>query len=146
MVKLDVDTLPTVPDAPPAAGPDRALDPPLPDNGPRAAPAAGPAPALLADAGCAVVEEDVPRTTETAITAHVSAPATIQVIFFDSNRRTLGQRACVAKVTEADEPDQDAGGAGGAAPVPPEPPATHGPDAALGTGRTGRASWELVGS
>jgi hypothetical protein len=29
-VKLDVDTLPTVPDAPPEAGPDRALDPPLP--------------------------------------------------------------------------------------------------------------------
>jgi hypothetical protein len=27
MVKLDVDTLPTVPTAPPAAGPDRALDP-----------------------------------------------------------------------------------------------------------------------
>jgi len=26
-VKLDVDTLPTVPDAPPEAGPDRALDP-----------------------------------------------------------------------------------------------------------------------
>jgi hypothetical protein len=29
-VKLDVDTLPTVPDAPPEAGPDRALDPPPP--------------------------------------------------------------------------------------------------------------------
>jgi len=28
-VKLDVDTLPTVPIAPPEAGPDRALDPPL---------------------------------------------------------------------------------------------------------------------
>jgi hypothetical protein len=27
MVKLDVDTLSTVPDAPPEAGPDRALDP-----------------------------------------------------------------------------------------------------------------------
>jgi hypothetical protein len=27
MVKLDVDMLPTVPDAPPEAGPDRALDP-----------------------------------------------------------------------------------------------------------------------
>jgi hypothetical protein len=34
MVKLDVDTLPTVPAAPPAAGPDRALDPPPPDPGP----------------------------------------------------------------------------------------------------------------
>jgi hypothetical protein len=34
MVKLDVDMLPTVPAAPPAAGPDRALDPPPPDPGP----------------------------------------------------------------------------------------------------------------
>jgi hypothetical protein len=33
MVKPDVDPLPTVPDAPPAAGPDRALDPPPPDPG-----------------------------------------------------------------------------------------------------------------
>jgi len=30
-VKLGVDTLPIVPDAPPAAGPDRALDPPPPE-------------------------------------------------------------------------------------------------------------------
>jgi hypothetical protein len=37
MVKLDVDTLSTVPDDPPAAGPDRALDPPPPDPGPLAA-------------------------------------------------------------------------------------------------------------
>jgi hypothetical protein len=29
-VKLEADTLVTVPDDPPAAGPDRALDPPLP--------------------------------------------------------------------------------------------------------------------
>jgi hypothetical protein len=31
MVKPDVDKLPTVPDDPPAAGPDRALDPPPPE-------------------------------------------------------------------------------------------------------------------
>jgi hypothetical protein len=31
-VKPDVDTLPTVPDDPPAAGPDRALDPPPPES------------------------------------------------------------------------------------------------------------------
>jgi hypothetical protein len=31
MVKPDVDTLLTVPDDPPAAGPDRALDPPPPE-------------------------------------------------------------------------------------------------------------------
>jgi hypothetical protein len=33
IVKLDVDTLSTVPDDPPAAGPDRAWDPPLLDTG-----------------------------------------------------------------------------------------------------------------
>jgi hypothetical protein len=53
MAKPDVDTLSTVPDDPPAAGPDRALDPPPPDPGPlEAAPdgpllAAGPAVLLL---------------------------------------------------------------------------------------------------
>jgi hypothetical protein len=41
MVKLAVDTLPTVPEAPPAAGPDRALDAPPP-----APPAPNPDPAL----------------------------------------------------------------------------------------------------
>jgi hypothetical protein len=44
MVNFDVDTLPIVPDAPPAAGPDRALDPPPPDPRPLAEP-------LLAAAG-----------------------------------------------------------------------------------------------
>jgi hypothetical protein len=44
MMKLDVDMLATVPDAPPAAGPDRALDPPPADPGPPAEP-------LLAAAG-----------------------------------------------------------------------------------------------
>jgi hypothetical protein len=38
MVNFDVDTLPTVPDAPPAAGPDRALDPLPPDPRPPAKP------------------------------------------------------------------------------------------------------------
>jgi hypothetical protein len=33
IVKLDVDALLTVPDDPPAAGPDRALDPPVRDTG-----------------------------------------------------------------------------------------------------------------
>jgi hypothetical protein len=32
-VKLDAETLSTVPDVPPAAGPDRALDPRLPGTG-----------------------------------------------------------------------------------------------------------------
>ena len=34
IVKPEVDTLPTVPEDPPAAGPDRALDAPPPDPGP----------------------------------------------------------------------------------------------------------------
>jgi hypothetical protein len=50
MVKPDADTLATVPDAPPAAGPDRALDPPPPDPAPPAKPPGAwfvPAPAEL---------------------------------------------------------------------------------------------------
>jgi len=38
MVNFDADRLATVPDAPPAAGPDRALDPPPLDPGPPAKP------------------------------------------------------------------------------------------------------------
>src|ERR1700736_1328976 len=58
-VKPDVDTLLTVPDDPPAAGPDRALDPPPPNAVPRAAPLMGaPCPAV-ADGEVAVVEEGV---------------------------------------------------------------------------------------
>jgi hypothetical protein len=45
IVKPDVDMLATVPDAPPAAGPDRALDPPPPD----------PAGLLLAEPGLLLV-------------------------------------------------------------------------------------------
>jgi hypothetical protein len=50
MVKLDVDTLPTVPDAPPAAGPDRALDPPPPAPGPLGAAADALPPGAAPDA------------------------------------------------------------------------------------------------
>jgi hypothetical protein len=41
------------------------------------------------------MESTIAAATSTAATAHVS--------FFDSNRRTRGQRACLAMVTEADE-------------------------------------------
>src|SRR5580704_6976935 len=55
MVKLDADTLPTVPDAPPAAGPDRALDPPPNPRAPAEPLPAGAGPVLagpvLADDG-----------------------------------------------------------------------------------------------
>src|ERR1700694_3811111 len=55
IVKLDVETLSTVPDAPPEAGPDRALDPPPPD--PR--PPAEPPPAAVAEGAVAVAAGDV---------------------------------------------------------------------------------------
>jgi hypothetical protein len=86
MVKLDVDTLTTVPDAPPEAGPDRALDPALPDPRP---PGEG-LPAAVAE-GDVAVAEDVPQAAESPITAHIRAAALIhRLLLFDSNRRTPG--------------------------------------------------------
>jgi hypothetical protein len=124
-VKLDVDTLTTVPDAPPEAGPDRALDP-----DPR--PPAEPLPAAVAE-GDVAVAEDVPQAEESPITADISTAGMIhRLLLFDSNRRTPG-RSCLAMVTEADESGQDAGAGGG-------------PDVALETGRAGTVSWGLVGS
>jgi hypothetical protein len=82
-VKPDDDTLPTVPDDPPAAGPDRALDAP-PD--PRAP--AEPLAAAVAE-GDVAVAEDVPQA-ESAITAPVSAAVMVhRLLLFDSNRRTF---------------------------------------------------------
>jgi hypothetical protein len=49
MVKLDVATLSTVPDDPPAAGPDRALDPPPPGPEPLEAALDGLLPAAVPD-------------------------------------------------------------------------------------------------
>jgi hypothetical protein len=139
-VKLDVDTLATVPDAPPAAGPDRALDPPPAD--PR--PPAEPLPAAGAEGDVAVAEDAL--QTASPITAPVSAPAMIhRFLVFDSNRRTLGGR-CSNVVTEGGESGEDAGGGGGVAPTPPELPAIGGPDVALETERAGSVSWGLVGS
>jgi hypothetical protein len=45
--------------------------------------------------GLAAAEGDVARPTESPITAHVSAAATIHpLLLFDTNRRALGRRAC----------------------------------------------------
>jgi hypothetical protein len=69
-VKLDVDTLSTVPDEPPAAGPDRALDPP---------PGIRPDIAEEDVAGgddAVVAEEDVAHPAHTPITAAMSVAAT----------------------------------------------------------------------
>jgi hypothetical protein len=101
----------------------------------------------VAEGAVAVAEGDVPQAAESPITEHVSAAATIRRFFlFDSNRRTLGRRACLAMDTEADQSGEDAGGGGGATPGRPELPATGAPDVALETGRAGRDSWGLVGS
>jgi len=61
MMKLDVETLSTVPDAPPEAGPDRAFPPP-----------AEPLPAIAG--GDVVVAEDVPQAAANPITAHICPP------------------------------------------------------------------------
>ncbi|GAB3842912.1 hypothetical protein GCM10027610_054470 [Dactylosporangium cerinum] len=109
-MKLDVDTLSTAPAAPPAAGPDRALDPPPPDPGLPEAPLPGTP--WLADAkgDVAVAEGDAAQPAESPITAHISAaPPTPPIPLFDSNRRNPGRRACLAGVTEADESGEDAG-------------------------------------
>jgi hypothetical protein len=71
MVKPDVVTLLTVPDAPPAAGPDRALDPP---------------PAAAVEEDVAVVEGDVavaegdePQAARNTIAAHAAVAAKIHL-------------------------------------------------------------------
>jgi hypothetical protein len=85
-VKLDVDTLAIVPEAPPEAGPDRALDP---------RPPAEPLPAAVAE-GDVAVAEDVPQAAESPITAHISTAGMIHRLFLiDSNRRTPGS-SCLA--------------------------------------------------
>jgi hypothetical protein len=129
-VKLDVDTLPTEPDDPPVAGPDRALDPAPPAA--RLPDAVFP---VVAEGDVAGAEGDVAQAAVSPITAHISAAATIRPLFlFDSNRPTLGRRACVARGTEADESGESAGRGRGPAPAPPELPAADGPDVALDAG------------
>jgi hypothetical protein len=152
-VKLDVDALPTVPAAPPVAGPDRALAPPPPPAGPRPGPGRrgdADGDVAVADGDVVVAEGDVAaegaeavadgdeaQPAESPITAHVSAAAVIPRLFrFDSNRCTPGRRACLA-MSKAEESGEDAGGVGCAAPAPPGLPATGGLDVALETGRAG---------
>ena len=78
-MKLDVDTLSTVPDAPPAAGPDRALDPP-PLTGP-GCPAVADGDAAVADGDAPVTEGDAAQPAASPITADISAAATIRLLF-----------------------------------------------------------------
>lgn len=136
-MKLDGDTLSTVPDDPPAAGPDRALDAPPPDPVPPATPLA-----VVGTAGAAVVEWDAARPTESPSTAHISAAATAihRRLLLASNRRILGLRACSAVGEEADQSGEEAGGGGGVVPVPPELPAADGSEVVFDAGRPERVS------
>ena len=93
-MKLDVETLVTVPSAPPAAGPDRALDAPPPDSAPPAAPPAEPpgkwAPVVVG-LDAVVVEPDAAKPTEIPVAATTSAAAEIhRLLRLDSNRRMPG--------------------------------------------------------
>jgi hypothetical protein len=133
IVKLDLDTLATVPDAPLWAGADRALDAPVPA-------------ALAATSSAAVAEGDVARLTGSPIAAHISAAAAIRpLLLFSSNRRTFGRRACLAIGTEADQSGEKAGGGDGAAPAPLELPGSDGSEVALSLGMPERASSGFVG-
>jgi hypothetical protein len=97
-VKPDVDVVSTMPVAPPADGP---------ATGPPVGVAVGVAVAERDDADDEKsAAADVPAPVSPA-TAHVSPAATINPpLFFDSNRRTLGRRACTAMVAGADPADE----------------------------------------
>jgi hypothetical protein len=124
-VKLDVDTLPTVPDAPPAAGPDRALDP-LPAAVVEVLP-----PAVVE--GAVAAGEDVPHAAS-PITPPINAAAMIHwPLLFDNDRRTVGRTGSLAMLTEAVESGEDSREGGGAVPLPLGLPSTGGPGAALET-------------
>ncbi|MGW3627759.1 hypothetical protein [Streptomyces sp. NPDC000880] len=96
-VKPDLDVVSTMPVAPPADGP--ATGPP-PAGGVGDAVGEDVAVAERDDADDESAAADVPVSPATA---HVSPAATIHPpFFFDSNRRTLGRRACTAMVAGAD--------------------------------------------
>src|SRR5580704_4054749 len=85
-MKLDLATLPTVPDVPPGAGPDRAFDPAPPD--PRC-------PLVLrpATAGAADADDGLPRPTNSPVTEPTIAAATMRPRrIFASDRHALGRR------------------------------------------------------
>jgi hypothetical protein len=118
-VKPDLDTLVTVPDDPPAAGPDRAFDP------------------ALADAGCAADAAGAAASpSESPITGAITTTAAIRPIFlFESNRHTLCRRVRSAGVDGFERISENAGGRAGPAPASAELP-----------GRGGKSLRGLVGS
>jgi len=124
-----LDRLSILPDAPPAAGPDRALDPLPADPVPLAA--------VLPDASCpADAEGEVARPTGNPISGNISAVTAIHLPpLFDSNRRTPGGRACLAAVSEVDRSGEEADEGGGAASELPA--TTAGLDIAVESGWSG---------
>ncbi|HTT92234.1 MAG TPA: hypothetical protein VMF65_21955 [Acidimicrobiales bacterium] len=131
-MKLDLDTLATVPAAPPGAGADRALGAPVPG-------------ALAATSGAAVAEGDVAKLTGSPIAADIStAAATRPPLLFASHRRTLGRRAGSAMEAAVDHSGEEGSGSGAAAPAPPDLPATDGSEVASGAGWPKRASWGFI--
>jgi hypothetical protein len=129
IVKPEVDMLLTVPAAPPEAGPDRAVDPPLPDPMPTAEPRPGTDCAAVAPGDVSVADEDVMRLTESPITEHTAAATIPALLRFDTSRRTLGQCGCSSAPAEVAD---SGGGVGGAAPLT-DLPATGFSDASLDT-------------
>jgi hypothetical protein len=116
MVKPDVVTLLTVPMAPPAAGPDRALDA-LPPAVVEGVGGVVEGDGAVVEGDAAVDEgDDVAQPAKSAI-APIDAAATIhRRLGFDSNRRAFGRRACWAMDTGPDGSGEGAGGPG-VAPV-----------------------------
>src|ERR1700680_1866147 len=109
MVKLDVDTVTPVPEPPPEAGPDRALEP---------------LPAAVAE-GDVAVGKDVPQAAKSPITVRIITAAMInRLVVLESNRQTPGRRSCLAMVTEADESGEGRGVS--VAPAPPDLSASGG--------------------
>jgi hypothetical protein len=82
MVKPDVVTPSTVPDAPPAAGPDRALDPPPP--------AAVEEDVAVVEGAAAFVDAYVAQPAKRATAAHIDAAASHKRLGFDRSRRAPG--------------------------------------------------------
>jgi hypothetical protein len=135
-VKLDLDTLLTVPDDPPAAGPDRAFDP---------LPLAPPA-AVLPDTGCAAdAGADVASPMESPMTGAISAATAIRPTFlFENSRHTFCRRD--RSVDGFDWFAEKAGGRASPAPVSLELPATEDAEFRVGA-RLGEKSLRgLVGS
>jgi hypothetical protein len=139
-VKPELDTLVTVPEDPPAAGPDRALDPP-------AAAPGGPAVWLLDAAGVAAAAGDARRPTESPIMGASIAAATMRRHFFFVNRRrTFGLRSHWAEVTSSDHSGEDVEWAGAAVAASTEPLAIDGSDVVLAAEGSESVAWGVVGS